>query len=181
MIHRAKLHDRITDQFGPSITVRTGFTVTGVDQEDSAATVSGAGEQLRADLVVAADGIRSTVRTALHRQYPGPQYAGYTSYRGLAELDTDDGGGETWVVADGSGSRGSRMAASTGTRPPTSRNANRGTSPESGRRSTPGTSRFLRSWLPPRSCCRPTSTTCHYRWSRSSRVALCCWATPRTR
>jgi 2-polyprenyl-6-methoxyphenol hydroxylase-like FAD-dependent oxidoreductase len=47
-------------------------------------------------LVVAADGIRSTVRSALHPQYPSPQYAGYTSYRGLADVDTADGGGETW-------------------------------------------------------------------------------------
>ena len=96
MIHRAELHQRITDQFGPGVTVRTGFTVTGVEQDDSGATVTGGGERLRVDLVVAADGIRSTVRSALHPQYPGPQYAGYTSYRGLADVDTADGGGETW-------------------------------------------------------------------------------------
>jgi 2-polyprenyl-6-methoxyphenol hydroxylase-like FAD-dependent oxidoreductase len=96
MIHRARLHALITDRFGNDVTVRTGFTVTGVDQDDSGATVRGAGEQLRADLVVGADGLRSVVRTALHPQYPGPQYSGYTSYRGLVELDTADGGGETW-------------------------------------------------------------------------------------
>jgi 2-polyprenyl-6-methoxyphenol hydroxylase-like FAD-dependent oxidoreductase len=101
MIHRARLHDRITDQFGPGVTVRTGYTVTGVDQDGSGATVSGTGEQLRADLVVGADGLRSAVRSALHPDYPGPQYSGYTSYRGLVEFDTADGGGETW----GSGRR----------------------------------------------------------------------------
>lgn len=35
MIHRARLHDRITDQFGSGITVRTAFAVTGVEQDDS--------------------------------------------------------------------------------------------------------------------------------------------------
>ena len=96
MIHRAELHRRITNQFGPDVTVRTGFTVTGVEQDSTGATVRGAGEELRSDLVVAADGLRSTVRGILHPRYQGPRYVGYTSYRGLAQLDTDDGGGETW-------------------------------------------------------------------------------------
>lgn len=96
MIHRAHLHGRITDQLGPAVTVRTGFTVTGVEQDATGATVRGADEWVRADLVVAADGIRSTLRGVLHPQYKGPQSAGYTSYRGLADLETPDGGGETW-------------------------------------------------------------------------------------
>jgi 2-polyprenyl-6-methoxyphenol hydroxylase-like FAD-dependent oxidoreductase len=96
MIHRAQLHHRITDQLGSGVTVRTGFTVTGVEQDSTGATVHGAAEQVRADLVVAADGIRSTVRRVMHPRYRGARYAGYTSYRGLADLDTDDGGGETW-------------------------------------------------------------------------------------
>jgi len=101
MIHRATLHERITKQLGPGATVRTGFRVVGVEQDDSGATVSGVDERLRADVVVAADGIRSTVRSVLYPQYPGPRYAGYTAYRGLAEVATPDGGGETW----GSGQR----------------------------------------------------------------------------
>ena len=96
MIHRAQLHHRITARFGPDVTIRTAFTVTGVELHPDGATVLGAGEQVRADLVVAADGIRSTIRATLHPRYPGPRYAGYTSWRGLAEPETDDGGGETW-------------------------------------------------------------------------------------
>lgn len=96
MIHRAELHRRVTDQFGPDLTVRTGFTVTGIEQDDTGATVRGGGEQLRADLVVAADGLRSSLRAALYPRYRGHRYAGYTAYRGLANLETDDGGGETW-------------------------------------------------------------------------------------
>lgn len=96
MIHRAQLHDRITDQFGPNITIRTAFTVTGVDPDATGATVRGDGEELRADLVVAADGISSTVRGVLHPRHKGPVYAGYTSYRGLADVETGYVGGETW-------------------------------------------------------------------------------------
>jgi 2-polyprenyl-6-methoxyphenol hydroxylase-like FAD-dependent oxidoreductase len=47
-------------------------------------------------LVVAADGIRSVIRQALHPEYKGLRYSGYTAYRGIADVLIDDGGGETW-------------------------------------------------------------------------------------
>ncbi|TCO41531.1 2-polyprenyl-6-methoxyphenol hydroxylase-like FAD-dependent oxidoreductase [Kribbella antiqua] len=93
MIHRAQLHDLITDQFGPAITVRTGYTVTEITQDDTGVTIN---DELRADLVVAADGIRSVIRQAIYPDYQGPQYSGYTAYRGIADVEIDDGGGETW-------------------------------------------------------------------------------------
>ncbi|WP_410786372.1 FAD-dependent monooxygenase [Kribbella sp. C-35] len=93
MIHRAQLHDLITAEFGPAVTVRTGYDVRTVTQDADGVTVDG---ELRADLLVAADGIRSAVRTAVYPQYAGPRYSGFTGYRGIAEVDLDDGGGETW-------------------------------------------------------------------------------------
>ena len=93
MIHRAQLHDLITAELGPAVTVRTGYEVREVVQDDDAVTVNG---ELRADLLVAADGIRSAVRGALYPQYAGPRYSGFTAYRGIADVDLDDGGGETW-------------------------------------------------------------------------------------
>jgi 2-polyprenyl-6-methoxyphenol hydroxylase-like FAD-dependent oxidoreductase len=93
MIHRAQLHDLITAGFGPAVTVRTGYEVTTIAQDDRGVTING---ELRADLVVAADGIRSMIRTALVPEYQGPQYSGYTAYRGIADVEIDDGGGETW-------------------------------------------------------------------------------------
>jgi len=102
MIHRAQLHDLITARFGPGITVRTGITVAGLTQDDSGVTVTGtaqpdsAGEEFRADLVIAADGIHSITRRTLHPAHEGPRYSGYTAYRGIAEADVSDGGGETW-------------------------------------------------------------------------------------
>jgi 2-polyprenyl-6-methoxyphenol hydroxylase-like FAD-dependent oxidoreductase len=93
MIHRAQLHDLITAELGPAVTVRTGYEVTSVEQDSDGVTVNG---ELRADLLVAADGIRSVIRGALHPQYAGPRYSGFSAYRGIAEIDLDDGGGETW-------------------------------------------------------------------------------------
>ena len=93
MIHRAQLHDLITAEFGPAVTVRTGYDVTTITQDDTGVTIN---DDLRADLVVAADGIRSTIRTTLYPAYEGPRYSGYTAYRGIADVDIDDGGGETW-------------------------------------------------------------------------------------
>ncbi|WP_329004136.1 FAD-dependent monooxygenase [Kribbella sp. NBC_00709] len=93
MIHRAQLHDLITAEFGPAVTVRTGCDVTSVEQDADGVTVNG---ELRAELLVAADGIRSAVRGGLYPQYKGPRYSGFSAYRGIAAVDLDDGGGETW-------------------------------------------------------------------------------------
>ncbi|HWD77759.1 MAG TPA: FAD-dependent monooxygenase, partial [Kribbella sp.] len=93
MIHRAQLHDLITAEFGPAVTVRTGYHVRTVTQDTDSVTVN---DELRADLLVAADGIRSVVRGTLYPQYAGPRYSGFTAYRGIADVDLDDGGGETW-------------------------------------------------------------------------------------
>jgi 2-polyprenyl-6-methoxyphenol hydroxylase-like FAD-dependent oxidoreductase len=107
MIHRAQLHELITDRFGPAVTVRTGITVTGLTQHPHGVTLitttqdpeggsGGVVEDIEAALVIGADGIRSVIRAALYPDYPGPQYAGYTAYRGIADVDIMDGGGETW-------------------------------------------------------------------------------------
>ena len=94
MIHRAQLHELITDRVRPGHhgpdrlrpSPRSSRTKTGVTINDD----------LRADLVIAADGIRSVIRQALYPEYKGPQYSGYTAYRGIADVQLDDGGGETW-------------------------------------------------------------------------------------
>jgi 2-polyprenyl-6-methoxyphenol hydroxylase-like FAD-dependent oxidoreductase len=97
MVHRAHLHDLITARLGTDVVVRTGVTVTGLTQDTGHATVTAAGgETFRADVVVAADGLRSVVRSVLRPDQPGPRYSGYTAYRGIAEVNLPDGGGETW-------------------------------------------------------------------------------------
>ncbi|MFI5729928.1 FAD-dependent monooxygenase [Kribbella sp. NPDC051587] len=95
MIHRPRLHELITAEFGPAVTVRTGYEVKTVTQDETGVLIN---NELRADLVVAADGLRSVIRTALYPQYAGPRYSGYTAYRGIADVLATDGG-ETWGKA----------------------------------------------------------------------------------
>ena len=64
---------------------RLGAAVIGVAQDETGVTVQLAGgEALQADLLVAADGIRSTVRAQLLPAVQ-PQYAGYVAWRGVCD------------------------------------------------------------------------------------------------
>ncbi|MEV6411002.1 FAD-dependent monooxygenase [Kribbella sp. NPDC051718] len=121
MLHRAQLHQLIRDRLGSAVTIHTGTTVTGVTQDSDGVTVTATsvapasagsggagpagaasgsvgagGAEYRAELVVAADGIRSGIRGLLASEYKGPRYSGYTAYRGIAEVEVEDSGGETW-------------------------------------------------------------------------------------
>ena len=82
LVHRARLHEAILSSLPDSADVCTGVTVTGATTNGSLTTESG--ESICADLVVAADGIKSVVRRALVPNGPPPRYAGYTAYRGIA-------------------------------------------------------------------------------------------------
>jgi 2-polyprenyl-6-methoxyphenol hydroxylase-like FAD-dependent oxidoreductase len=92
MIHRARLHEAIVSTIPASAEIRTGATVTGVEPSG---TVRTATDRITADLVVAADGLRSATRRMLHPEHAEPRYSGYTAYRGVAPALTDTGG-ETW-------------------------------------------------------------------------------------
>ncbi|MGW5263056.1 FAD-dependent monooxygenase [Microbispora sp. NPDC004025] len=61
-----------------------------------AASDAGAAETIEADLVVAADGIRSRTRAALFPGHPAPVYAGVTSWRAIVPLPGVTGASETW-------------------------------------------------------------------------------------
>jgi 2-polyprenyl-6-methoxyphenol hydroxylase-like FAD-dependent oxidoreductase len=83
----------------PAGALRTGVTVTGVDPgnpEDRARVTTSEGD-LDADLVVAADGIRSRIRAILFPAHPGPRYSGCTTWRFVAPRpDRSPSPAETW-------------------------------------------------------------------------------------
>ncbi|WP_336031868.1 FAD-dependent monooxygenase [Geodermatophilus sp. FMUSA9-8] len=93
VVHRADLHRQLEDALAPG-TVRWGCEVTGVDDDGTVRLRDGAE---RADVVVAADGIRSRVRAGWPGD-PGLRYAGYTAWRGVTAVPVDLRGaaGETW-------------------------------------------------------------------------------------
>ncbi len=93
LVHRAQLRAQLLDVLSAQA-LRTGVDVTSVDPDG---TVVHAGGAEPADLVVAADGLRSVIRTALNPAHPGVRYAGFTAWRGVTDEPFDlDGGAETW-------------------------------------------------------------------------------------
>ncbi|MEU8868408.1 FAD-dependent monooxygenase [Streptomyces umbrinus] len=95
LLHRADLHQALAAEVPPS-SVRLNTVVVGIDQDDESATVTTAsGERLRADLVVAADGIRSAARQWLFGADEAV-FSGTAAYRALlpahevADLDLPD-------------------------------------------------------------------------------------------
>ncbi|MER5212089.1 FAD-dependent monooxygenase [Streptomyces sp. NPDC002838] len=82
LLHRATLIHSLAAQLPPGA-VRTSAAATLVDPgaADRPARVSTPDGELEADLVVAADGIRSAVRRALFPEHPGPVYSGFTTWR----------------------------------------------------------------------------------------------------
>jgi 2-polyprenyl-6-methoxyphenol hydroxylase-like FAD-dependent oxidoreductase len=95
-VHRADLQDVMARELGDAL--RLGAAC--VDFQDGAGvdvTLEG-GEQLEGDVLVGADGLRSTTRPRLLDDGP-PIYAGYTGWRAVAELESESLRGrmtETW-------------------------------------------------------------------------------------
>ncbi|GAA4004243.1 FAD-dependent monooxygenase [Streptomyces plumbiresistens] len=86
LLHRADLHQVLAAAVPPR-SVRLNTAVVGIDQDDEAAYVTTAGgEHLRADLVVAADGIRSAARQWLFGADEAV-FSGTAAYRALLPAD----------------------------------------------------------------------------------------------
>ncbi|MFC4561998.1 FAD-dependent monooxygenase [Nocardiopsis mangrovi] len=89
-LHRAELHRLLTAGLDPD-TLHTGHCADRVTTSEDRATVGFDTPQgpisVTADLVVAADGVRSGLRANLFPDYPGPDYAGYTVWRGLVPAE----------------------------------------------------------------------------------------------
>ncbi|MCX5383717.1 FAD-dependent monooxygenase [Streptomyces sp. NBC_00083] len=82
LLHRATLIGTLAAAL-PAGTVRTGAAAELADRGDAGrpAVVRTADGEIEADLVVGADGIHSALRAGLFPAYPGPAYAGFTTWR----------------------------------------------------------------------------------------------------
>jgi 2-polyprenyl-6-methoxyphenol hydroxylase-like FAD-dependent oxidoreductase len=93
LVHRATLLDILRSAL-PTECLRAGVSVNAVSADG---LVKFAGGESRADLVVGADGLHSTVRKALWPAARSPRYAGYTAWRFVTRRPVDVGpGGESW-------------------------------------------------------------------------------------
>jgi 2-polyprenyl-6-methoxyphenol hydroxylase-like FAD-dependent oxidoreductase len=97
VVHRSVLQEQLLGGLTTG-TVRCGAEVAEVAGAAGAMSVrTTAGERRAADLVVAADGVRSRVRGSWAGD-PGVRYAGYCAWRGVTAVPVDLRGaaGETW-------------------------------------------------------------------------------------
>ncbi|MFK0263494.1 FAD-dependent monooxygenase [Streptomyces angustmyceticus] len=119
--HRAEVWSLLAARL-PDGAVRTGARAALVDAGDPGAPhrparvrITGpadGGEELTADLVVAADGIHSAVRRTLFPGHPAPRYAGFTAWRfvvpapdGVRDAHETWGRGSLWGTVPLSGGR----------------------------------------------------------------------------
>ena len=79
----------------PRGALRLNTRVESVDPATGRVTMPGTAETIEADLVVAADGIRSRTRSALFPGHPAPVYAGMTSWRVIVPFAGETGASET--------------------------------------------------------------------------------------
>jgi 2-polyprenyl-6-methoxyphenol hydroxylase-like FAD-dependent oxidoreductase len=86
MVHRAELH-RVLLKAARGALVRFSSEVVGFDQGATVRATLRSGERLEADLLVGADGIRSSVRRMLLGDGE-PRYSGATCWRGVTHFDT---------------------------------------------------------------------------------------------
>ncbi len=101
LMHRAQLHRELLAAL-PTDAVVAGTNVTDLAQTADHVVVGYDGPtgraETRADLVVGADGVHSTVRRRLWPEAPPPKYAGFTAWRGVTDepIDIEGEAAETW-------------------------------------------------------------------------------------
>ncbi|GAA2405851.1 FAD-dependent monooxygenase [Actinomadura vinacea] len=84
VVHRADLVRTLVEAL-PAAALRPSTTVTGIHDDGDAVVVENDHGSLRADLVVGADGLHSTVRRLGWPTAEPPRYAGYTAWRMVTE------------------------------------------------------------------------------------------------
>jgi FAD-dependent urate hydroxylase len=108
-VRRADLQALLLEAAGPDV-VRLGERCDGVvDHGDHVEAVLDSGDRLEADLVVAADGTRSRLRSHVVGHEIERMYVGYHNWNGIVPDDVALGDPTGWTMYVGSGQRVSTM------------------------------------------------------------------------
>ncbi len=103
-IHRADLQAKLADALGREH-IHLGFTCVAYNQDEKGANALFAeGDEVRGQILVGADGIKSLVRNQLLGAEV-PRYAGYTAWRGVGLVDRPEVPLGTTVLAMGRGAQ----------------------------------------------------------------------------
>lgn len=108
-VSRTDLQQMLLDALGPE-NVELGVQCVGVEETDEQAiAILSDGRRVSADLIVGADGVRSTVRDYVIGKAVGPRYADYVNWNGIVPMSEDLPAGNRWVIYVGEGKRASMM------------------------------------------------------------------------
>jgi 2-polyprenyl-6-methoxyphenol hydroxylase-like FAD-dependent oxidoreductase len=91
VVERGDLHRALRDRaIEAGVRFAYGKRLVGVDEEPAGITARFAdGSTAGADVLIGADGVRSTVRTLIDPDAPGPDYTGMLGFQGYADVDLD--------------------------------------------------------------------------------------------
>lgn len=95
-ISRARTHELLTEALPGTVEVVLGAPVESVAEANTRVWVSTSRGEFSADVVVAADGIRSTARAQLPTGPGRLRYSGTTCWRGLLDFDAGETAVEAW-------------------------------------------------------------------------------------
>ena len=113
-IERTRLQELMLDAVGRD-TVSLGARVSSVQEHDGRVTLSTeGGTSVEADLVVAADGTRSSLRDHVVGRHVARRYVGYVNWNGLVTENADLAPPGTWLTFVGEGKRASVMPVGSG-------------------------------------------------------------------
>ncbi|NJL00760.1 MAG: FAD-dependent urate hydroxylase HpxO [Spirulinaceae cyanobacterium RM2_2_10] len=108
-VARTDLQVLLLTAFGEA-DVHLGKHCVAVEQTaDSATAIFADGSCATGDLLIGADGVRSTVRQYLLGREQAPRYAGYVNWNGLVPASPDLAPADVWVIYVGEGKRASMM------------------------------------------------------------------------
>jgi 2-polyprenyl-6-methoxyphenol hydroxylase-like FAD-dependent oxidoreductase len=91
LVDRNELHQALHDHaVAAGVSVEYNKRLIGVDEQDSCVTAHFAdGSTATADVLIGADGIRSTVRGLIDPKAPGPDYTGMLGFGAIVDSDLD--------------------------------------------------------------------------------------------